>query len=168
MFEISALFGFRSLNCHKPSQNLFTLFSVFFVEKSFYSSNSWDEIEIFPRIENDYSRKKNRNCIFHYGNTKLERFLPKNQHTQRKWLNFEFWINDELSKSDRIWKSNFLSQKSSESFSIFFSLKNTNLGAHFLLLTLFDNINFSTTLLLKLGQIFDELAKLGKSTQEDG
>ena len=48
----------------------------------------------------------------------------------------------------------------------FFSLKNTNLGAHFLLLTLFDNINFSTSLLLKLGQIFDEVAKLGKSTQD--
>jgi hypothetical protein len=26
------------------------------------------------------------------GDTKLERFLPKNQHTQRKLLNFEFWI----------------------------------------------------------------------------
>jgi hypothetical protein len=24
---------------------------------------------------------------------KLERFLYKNQHTQRKLLNFEFWIN---------------------------------------------------------------------------
>ena len=32
------------------------------------------------------------------GDTKLERFLPKNQHTQRKLLNFEFWINGELSK----------------------------------------------------------------------
>ena len=29
---------------------------------------------------------------------KLERFLHKNQHTQRKLLNFEFWINGELSK----------------------------------------------------------------------
>jgi hypothetical protein len=27
-----------------------------------------------------------------------ERFLHKNQHTQRKLLNFEFWINGELSK----------------------------------------------------------------------
>ena len=30
-----------------------------------------------------------------YGNTegtKLERFLPKNQHTQRKLLNFENWV----------------------------------------------------------------------------
>ena len=31
------------------------------------------------------------------GGTKLERFLPKNQHTQRKLLNIEFWINGELS-----------------------------------------------------------------------
>ena len=38
--------------------------------------------------------------------------------------------------------------------------------AHFLLLAFFDKINFLTTLLLKLGQIFDEVAKLGKSTQD--
>ena len=36
---------------------------------------------------------------FQTGDTKLEIFLPKNQHTQRKLLNFEFWINGELSKS---------------------------------------------------------------------
>ena len=34
---------------------------------------------------------------FQVGGTKLERFLHKNQHTQRKLLNFEFWINGELS-----------------------------------------------------------------------
>ena len=28
--------------------------------------------------------------------TKLERFLPKNQHTQRKLLNFENWISGSL------------------------------------------------------------------------
>ena len=27
------------------------------------------------------------------GGTKLEMFLPKNQHTQRKLLNFENWVN---------------------------------------------------------------------------
>jgi hypothetical protein len=32
------------------------------------------------------------------GGKKLERFLHKNQHTQRKFLNFECWINGELSK----------------------------------------------------------------------
>ena len=30
--------------------------------------------------------------------TKLERFLPKNEHTQRKLLNFENWCNGEVSK----------------------------------------------------------------------
>ena len=31
------------------------------------------------------------------GGTKLERFLHKNQHTQRKLLDFEFWIKSKLS-----------------------------------------------------------------------
>ena len=35
---------------------------------------------------------------FQTGGTKLERFLPKNQHTQRKLLNFENWVNGEVSK----------------------------------------------------------------------
>ena len=35
---------------------------------------------------------------FQTGVTKSERFLHNNQHTQRKLLNFEFWINGELSK----------------------------------------------------------------------
>ena len=30
---------------------------------------------------------------FSNGGTKLERFFPKNQHTQKKLLNFENWIN---------------------------------------------------------------------------
>ena len=33
---------------------------------------------------------------FQRGGTKLERFLHKNQHTQRKSLNFENWINGGL------------------------------------------------------------------------
>ena len=32
------------------------------------------------------------------GNTKLENFLHKNQHTQRKLLNFEFWVNVDMAK----------------------------------------------------------------------
>ena len=75
---------------------------------------------------------------FSSGGTKLERFLPKNQHTQRKLLNFENWVNGEVSKVPKFdqnltFKVNFLCQKLSESFSIFFSLKNINIGAHFLL-----------------------------------
>ena len=37
---------------------------------------------------------------FQAGGTKLERFLPKNQHTQRKLLNFDFWCNGEVPKFD--------------------------------------------------------------------
>ena len=33
---------------------------------------------------------------FQTGGTKLERFLPKNQHTQRKFMNFENWTKGEL------------------------------------------------------------------------
>ena len=40
-------------------------------------------------------------------------------------------------------------------FLIFFSLKNTNLGANFLLLTFFDRINFEIFLLLKWCPFFD-------------
>ena len=36
--------------------------------------------------------------VFKRGGTKLERFLPKNQHTQRKFLNFENWVSGEVSK----------------------------------------------------------------------
>ena len=35
---------------------------------------------------------------FSNGGTKLEKNLPKNQHTQRKLLNFENWVNGEVSK----------------------------------------------------------------------
>ena len=36
--------------------------------------------------------------IFQVGSTKLERLLHKNQRTQRKLKNFQFWINGDLSK----------------------------------------------------------------------
>ena len=35
---------------------------------------------------------------FQMGGAKLERFLPKKQHPQRKLLNFENWVNGEVSK----------------------------------------------------------------------
>ena len=36
--------------------------------------------------------------VFKRVGTKLERCLPKNQHNQRKFLNFENWCSGELSK----------------------------------------------------------------------
>ena len=61
---------------------------------------------------------------FQTGGTKLDRFLPKNQHTQRKLLNFENWVNGEVSKVPKFdqnltFKVNILFQKSKNN-SIFF------------------------------------------------
>ena len=53
-----------------------------------------------------------------------------------------------------IFKVNFLYQKWSDSYS-FFSLKNTNLEAHYLLLAFFDNINSKSLYFLKWCPIFD-------------
>ena len=39
---------------------------------------------------------------FQTGGTKLERFLPKNQQTQRKSLNFENWINGGLRRFQKL------------------------------------------------------------------
>ena len=65
------------------------------------------------------------------GGSKLERFLPKNQLTQKKLLKFEFWINNELSKSAKILLSKSIFYvKNHQNLSYFFSLKNINKGAH--------------------------------------
>ena len=66
---------------------------------------------------------------FQVGDTKLEKNLPKNQHTKRKLLN-----------SEKVPKFDFQSQFHHRNLP---QLKDINfLGAHFLLLTFFDNINF--------------------------
>ena len=71
----------------------------------------------FPESKRDFSDLIHVNnwqdCIiwqywlwsFQTEDTILDRFLPKNQHTQRKLLNFEFWVNGELSKNAKIWLS---------------------------------------------------------------
>ena len=40
--------------------------------------------------------------VLKWGDTKSERFLPKNQHNQCKLLNFENWCSREVSKSAKI------------------------------------------------------------------
>jgi hypothetical protein len=42
---------------------------------------------------------------FSSGGTKSERFLSKNQHTERKLLNFENWVDGEVSKIGHHFKS---------------------------------------------------------------
>ena len=78
---------------------------------------------------------------FSSGGTKFERFLPKNQHTQLKLLNFENWCNGGGVKKCL----NFQRKKLLESFSFFFIKE-----CHFLFLTFFDSIYFSITLFSKM------------------
>ena len=63
-------------------------------------------------------------------------------------------------------QSEFSMSKIIQIFLIFFSLKNKNLGVHFLLKLFFGDINLKTTFLLKSGLIFDNAAKLGKVTRD--
>ena len=51
----------------------------------------------FPIAPDQCGQYANTGCgVLRSGGTKLECFLPKNQHTQRKLLN---WVNGEMSKS---------------------------------------------------------------------
>ena len=75
---------------------------------------------------------------FQTGGTKLERFLLKNQHTQKKLLNCENWVNREVSKVPEFdFQSKFSISKIIRIFLIFFPLKNINLGAHFFVTDIF-------------------------------
>ena len=79
---------------------------------------------------------------FSWGDTKFERFLPKNQYAQRKLLNFENWCNEEVSKSVKMtFKFIFLSQKPSEIFSVFF-IEEYQFRRIFFVTDIFYNINF--------------------------
>ena len=51
-----------------------------------------------PRFVCKYALMVTRVVEFSSGGYKLEIFLPKNQHTQRKLLNFDNWCSGELSK----------------------------------------------------------------------
>ena len=80
---------------------------------------------------------------FKAGYIKLERFLPKNQHT--KW-NYWSLIIGVMGRCQTVPKFDFQSQfsmsKKSESFSILFSLKNINLGAHYFITSIFKSLCF--------------------------
>ena len=80
-------------------------------------------------------------CSFQTGGKKFERFLPKNQNTKRKLLNFENWVNGEVSKSAKTWLSK----------SIFYVKNYPNLSFFFIaeyqfknIFFVFDNINFKS------------------------
>ena len=77
------------------------------------------------------------------GGTKLERFLAKNQHPQRKLLNFENLLNREVSKSAKIWlsKSIFYVEKYQKLSQMFF-IEEYQFRSTFFVIDIFDNINF--------------------------
>ena len=81
--------------------------------------------------------------VFKGGIQNKQGFWLKINCIQMKLPNFEIWSNGELSKSTIIWLSKSIFYvKNHPNLSGFFSLKNMNLGAYFLLLTFFDNLNF--------------------------
>ena len=55
-------------------------------------------VHSFPALDIYYRVWQYRLWSFQIGGTKLERFFPKNQHTQRKLLDFENRVNGEVSK----------------------------------------------------------------------
>ena len=59
----------------------------------------------FQAIDGCYCLWQYELSSFQAGGIKLERFLPKNQRTERKFLNFENWTNGSLSS---LQKSEFL------------------------------------------------------------
>ena len=78
----------------KPLNSLSATHSWFFAyDATKIWQKSWKKLSIvavqYGRTGVEFSRG---------GGTKLERFLPKNLHTQRKLLNFENWVNGEVSK----------------------------------------------------------------------
>ena len=88
--------------------------------------------------------------LWHYGlssfssrGTKLERFLPQDQHTQRKLLKLENWCSGEVSKSAKVWLSKSIFYvKKHRNLSQFFFIEKYQFRSTFLLLTFFDKINF--------------------------
>ena len=86
---------FRKPVRHEEKCPAFCLFPSRVPELFHHFRQRW----LFPRknINDDYYG--NTGCgVFKEEGTKIELFLHKNQHTQMKLLNFEFWINGELSK----------------------------------------------------------------------
>ena len=71
---------------------MYSLILYFFLTLQFF-----DRLRLFDiHEEREDAQYGNTGCgVFKRGYIKLERFLPKNQHTQRKFWNFENWTNGE-------------------------------------------------------------------------
>jgi hypothetical protein len=108
-----------------------------------------------------YSYCGNTGCgVFKGGIQNYKGFWLKINCSQMKLPNLVNWSSDELSKSAKIWlsKSIFYVKNHQNLSEFFFNWRITNLGAHFLLLTFFDNINFLVTLFSIMMPNFWQLA----------
>ena len=82
--------------------DLFPLRRIFVMDAIWWDPfpPAWDRVKLSENL--DWTRLywlwQYRLWSFQTGGTKLGRFLPKNQHTQRKLLNFENWVSGEVSK----------------------------------------------------------------------
>ena len=109
----------------------------------------WPEIRWALMILESYIIRK----LWQYGlwSFQLERFLPKNQHTQRKLLNFDNSVNGEVSKSAKIWLSKSIFYvKIFSNASQFFFIEEYQFRS-----TFFDKLIFKSLYFLKLCPIFD-------------
>ena len=71
----------------------------------------------------------NTGCgVFKWEGTKLERFLHKNQHIQRKLLNYELWINGELSKIGHHFRNKVIQKLVTRKVHMIFDTENLLLG----------------------------------------
>ena len=100
--------------------------AIFCIEKKLYLAQ-WAKSVVFNSIQYVSRILQYRLWSFKSRDTKLERFLPKNQHTQIKLLDFENWCKGKVSKSAKIWLSKSIFYiKNHWNLSQFFKLKNTN------------------------------------------
>ena len=72
---------------------------------SSFSYTVWTVNDVLSRVANVVADQDKLLTLWQYGlwsfqmgYTKSERFLHKDQHTQRKLLNFENWVNGEVLK----------------------------------------------------------------------
>ena len=88
-------------------------------------------------------RKRKPTTSRRQSQTQAKKRFKEGEHNDFSYVRSTPALYQAIEKSQFLtFKVNFLCQKLSESFSIFFSLKIINLGACFLLLTFFENFNF--------------------------
>ena len=95
IWRAAEVLHFHLYDTHKTNENVCDICGKIF---PYNVANLKRHKENTHFLKRDYQVWQYGLWSFQTGGTKLERFLPKNQHTQRKSLNFENWVNGEVSK----------------------------------------------------------------------